>query len=63
MWENIQWTGDDNWIAEAIIDGSCTAVTNGSYMEHLYPQIHSAAFVLECTNGRGRLWGSFLEAS
>jgi hypothetical protein len=32
-------------------------------MEHFYPQIHSAAFVLECTNGRGRLWGSFPEAS
>jgi hypothetical protein len=63
MWENFQWVGDDNWIAEAIGDGSCIAVTYGLYMKALYPQIHSAAFVLECSKDRGRLWGPFPEAS
>jgi hypothetical protein len=63
MWENIQWVGHDNWIAEAIEDGSCIAVTDGLYMKTLYPQIHSTAFVLECSKGRGRLWGLFPEAS
>jgi hypothetical protein len=63
MWENIQWVGDDNWIAEAIEDSSCIAVTDGLYMKALYPRIHSAAFVLECSNGRGWLWGSFSEAN
>ncbi len=29
MWENIQWVGDNNWIMEAIGDGSCIAVTDG----------------------------------
>jgi hypothetical protein len=63
MWENIQWVGDDTWIAEAIGDGSCIAVTDGLYMNALYLQIYSAAFILECSNGRGQLWGLFPEAS
>ena len=63
MWENFQWVGHDNWIAEAIEDSSCIAVTDRLYMKALYPQIHSAAFVLKCSNGRGRLRGLFLEAS
>jgi hypothetical protein len=37
MWENIHWVGDDNWIAEAIEDDSCIAVTIGLYMKALYP--------------------------
>ncbi len=45
MWDNIQWIKDDNWIVEAIRDGSCIAVTDGLYMKALYLQIHSAAFV------------------
>jgi hypothetical protein len=39
MWENIQWVRDDNWIAEAIKDGSCIAVTDGLYMKALYRHI------------------------
>jgi hypothetical protein len=46
----------------AIERGSCTVGTDGSYMKSLYPNIHSAAFVLECSSGCGRLWGSFPEA-
>jgi hypothetical protein len=61
MWENIKWVGEDNWIAEAITCKTCTAVTDGSFMKDFL--IHSAAQVLECTRGRGRLWCSFLEAS
>jgi hypothetical protein len=30
-------------------------------MKEIYPRINSAAFVLECSKGRGRLWGSFVE--
>jgi hypothetical protein len=37
MWQDIQWNGDDNWIAEAIQDGTCIVVTDGSYMKTLYP--------------------------
>jgi hypothetical protein len=63
MWENLQWVGDDNWIAEAIDDGSLIAVTDGLYMKDIYPNIHSAALVLECSKGQGRLWCSFPEVS
>jgi hypothetical protein len=62
MWENLQWVGNDHWIAEAIEDGTLIAITDGSYMKDLYPNIHSAALVLECIKSRGRLWCSFPEA-
>jgi hypothetical protein len=63
IWENLQWIGEDWWIVSSIEDGSCMAVTDGSYMRDLYPQIHSAALVIKCTKGRGRLWCSFTEDS
>ena len=63
MWDNIRWEGDDNWIAESIRQGTCMAVTDGSYMKTLHPDIHSAAFVLECKNRSGKIWGSFSEPS
>ncbi len=59
----LQWVGDDDRIAEAIADESLIAVTDGLYMKDLYPNIHSAALVMECSKGRGRLWCSFLEVS
>jgi hypothetical protein len=63
MWDNIQWEGNDNWMADSIREGTCIAVTNGSYMKKLYIDILSAAFVIECSRGRGRIWGSFPEVS
>lgn len=54
MWDNLQWVGDDDWLATAISKGTCIAVTDGSYMKNLFPNIQSAAVVLECTRGRGR---------
>ncbi len=63
MWENLQWVGDDHWIAEAIDNGTLMVVTDGSYMKDLYPNIHLAVLVLECTKGHGQLWCSFPEAS
>jgi hypothetical protein len=58
MWDNLRWVGDDDWIAIAIAEGTCIAITNGLYMKDLYPNIQSAALVLKCTKGRGRLWCS-----
>ena len=63
LWDNLTWVGDDDWLAAAIADGTCVAVTDGSYMKDLYPNIQSAAVVLECTRSRGRLWCSFSETS
>jgi hypothetical protein len=42
MWENLQWVGNDHWIAEAIEDSTLIAITDGSYMKDLYPNIHLA---------------------
>ncbi len=39
------------------------AVTGGSYIKEHYPKLRAAAFMLECTKGRGRLVGAFAEAS
>ena len=61
MWDNLAIMGDLDWIAASIADNSCVTVTDGSYMKELYPYLNSAAFVLECSKGRGRLMGSFVE--
>ena len=37
------------------------AMTDSSYLRKLYPNLCSAAFILECAKGRGRIVGSFLE--
>jgi hypothetical protein len=61
MWDNLKWEGNDDWLAEAIRRETCVAVTDGSYMSKVYPNIHAAAFVLECSHCTGQLWGSFPE--
>jgi hypothetical protein len=55
--------GGYNWLHEAITDSTLLAVTDGSYIRERYPDLCSAAFVLECTKGRGRMIGSFSESS
>jgi hypothetical protein len=61
--EDLSWTGDDDWIAKSIREGTCVAVADGSYIEDLYPEISSAAMVLECRQWRGRLSCSLVETS
>jgi hypothetical protein len=61
VWDNLRITGDTLWIAEAIADDSLLTITDGSYMKELYPNLNSAAFVFECTKGRGHLMGSFVK--
>ncbi len=39
------------------------AVTDGSYMQELYPNICSATFVLECSKGQGCIYGAFTKAT
>lgn len=55
--------GNDGWLLEAIREGTCVAVTDGSYIRELYPNLCSCVFVLECSKGRGRMYGSFPEQS
>jgi hypothetical protein len=61
MWDNLIIRGDNTWLAKSIADNSLVAVMEGSYMKDMYPHLNSAAFVFECTKGRGRVWGSFVE--
>ncbi len=37
------------------------AVTDRSYIREIYPNLCSAAFVMECSKGRGRIVGSISE--
>jgi hypothetical protein len=57
LWKDLQWNGRGNWIERAIKDKTLIAVTDGSYMNNMYPSMNSCAFILECTKGRGRLSG------
>ena len=61
MWRSLRVIGDEHWLEDAIEAGSCRAVTDGSYIKEQFPNICSAAFILECKEGRGRIIGSFLE--
>ncbi len=63
LWEHMTIIGGTEWIAQAITAGSLVAVTDGLYTWQLYPHLCLAAFVLECSYSRGRLVGSFKEAS
>jgi len=63
LWDSLVLIGDDDWLVEAIAEGTCMAVTDGSYIKELYPNMCSAAFILECRQGRGRIFGSFAEQS
>ena len=46
---------DEKWIEEAIADNSCMVVTDGLYIRELHPNICSAAFMFQCSKGRGKL--------
>ena len=56
LWDNILIMGGFNWLHKAIRDGTLVAVTDGWYIRELYPNLCSAAFVLECARG----WGQFI---
>jgi hypothetical protein len=63
IWENLKVVGDPGWLEALNAESSCLAVTNGSYMKQMYPNISSAAFIFECCRGRGCIIGYFVEHS
>ena len=63
MWKTLRLMGEDGWLKRAIERGTLVAVTDGSYMRELLPSLCSAAFILKCSEGSGRIVGSFAEAS
>ena len=52
-----------DWIRQAIAEGTLICVTDGSYIKQVCPHLCSAAVILECSQGRGRLVLSFPERS
>ena len=59
--DNLTVSGGVDWIRQAIANETLVAVTDGSYIRELYPDLCSAACVLECSKGLGRVYGLFLE--
>jgi hypothetical protein len=58
LWEHLQVSGGVAWIHK---DGSLVAITDGSYIRKTYPNLYSAALVMECSKWQGRIVGSFSE--
>jgi hypothetical protein len=63
LWDHVKITGGDHWIYQAITEGTLVVVTDGSYIREIYPDLCLAAFVLECSKRRGRIYGAFTESS
>ena len=63
LWDSLRIVGEDNWLEEAIKERTGLAVTDGSYIKELYPDLFSAAFVLECSKGIVEIFVSFPEQS
>ena len=66
MWEGLKLSGEDGndtgaWLSTAIRNNTLVAVTDGSCMKELYPNMNSCAFIFECTKKRGRMTGAFPE--
>ena len=59
MWEGLRISGDGAWMIEAIRDNSLVAVTNGSHMKDLFPNMNFCAFIFKCPKKRGRMTGAF----
>jgi hypothetical protein len=53
LWNNLLISGGVDWIQDAIKEGTLVAVTDGSYIRKLYPNLCSAPFVLERAKGQG----------
>ena len=62
LWENMTVMGGITWISKLITNSTLIPVIDGSYIQELFPNLCSAAFVLECSAGRERIVGSFLES-
>ena len=72
LWDSLQLVGEGNWLRQAIQDRTCSVVTNGLYTKELYPDLCSAAFVLDVAKAeekfsdpsrKNRLRRAFIEES
>lgn len=63
FWKTFRLIGNFDWVFKSIEDGSLLTVADGSYIRHLFTDVCSCAFVLECQNGGGRILGKIVEGS
>jgi hypothetical protein len=49
LWEHMSIHGGVEWLQHTILEGTLVAVTDGSYIRELYPNLCSAAFVIKNT--------------
>ena len=63
MGDEMKVVGRTEWLWESIEANFLVAVTDGLFIKQVYPDLCSACFVLECTQGRGKLIGSFAKKS
>jgi len=63
FWNEMKVVGGTDCLSQAIARGMLVAVTDCSYIREHYPEICSAAFILECKHSGGRVTGAFPEAS
>jgi hypothetical protein len=53
--------GREAWLQDSIANGLLVAVTDGSYIREIYPNLCLATFVLECSKRQRRIVGTFSE--
>ncbi len=63
LWNKMKVLGDTDWLLQATAGGMLIVVTDGSYIQEHYPDLCSAAFILECTQGGGHAAGAFSKTS
>ncbi len=61
MWEDLELTGNYEFLAAAITNGSLVCVADGFFIKEMHQDICSAAFIMSCSTMRGRLVGKFSE--
>ncbi len=59
LWEHMSVYGGVIWLEQTIPHSTLVTVTDGLYIREFYPPLYSAAFIIECTKGCGRVVGSF----
>ncbi len=59
LWNKMKVLGGTDWLLQAIAGEMLIVVTDGSYIREHYPELCSAAFILECTQVGGRITGAF----
>lgn len=56
MWKSLWLLGDNDWIVDAIQEGTCVAVTYRSYIREMYPDLCVPLFWSAPKDGGQNIW-------